>query len=367
MLYDIPWNNGVSTHASFRPSRLVVRLLAIALCLLNGETAESQTRTLPSHGKIKLDSYNYLLRDVHPASQAQANYLQNRLFLTGLKKAERLERRERLDVYGEQQFIDGLEKYQDVTTMLSAGRPTSARGLTTFWALVSVFGDHPEVYDALTLDVPPMSHDDFTTTSQSIRIMRPDGELTPLPTLLEGTDRLNAFPFQVAWRTVLEEFKSSGRLSAQRAEAFRRSVADYRLQCTRSIPADARQGRLHAEKYLRSLGALADALYRPQQFAQIRQYVEQGGYAYDGNSMIGLCTHMLQHRITPAQGSTAQIALAELARPIGRVLEQEIALRYERIDSLAAGEGHRPYASEYQRHDDPASAMSNMGISNWTP
>ena len=48
------------------------------------------------------------------------------------------------------------------------------------------------------------------------------------------------------------------------------------------------------------------------------------------------------------------LALSELARPISRVLEQELALPYKRIDSLAADEGHRPYASEYRRHEEPA-------------
>jgi hypothetical protein len=99
----------------------------------------------------------------------------------------------------------------------------------------------------------------------------------------------------------------------------------------------------------KSLGSLADALYRPRQAAQIQQYIEQGGYSYYGGNMLGLVQHMLRHRVTPAHGSTAQIALAEVARPITRVLEQEIALHYERIDSLAANEGHRPYAAEFRR------------------
>jgi hypothetical protein len=120
---------------------------------------------------------------------------------------------------------------------------------------------------------------------------------------------------------------------------------------------------LQATKYVASLTSLADAIYRPQQCAQIRAYVKQGGFAYYGDSTLGLIEHMLRNRVTPAQGSTAQLALAEVARPISRVLEQEIAIRYERIDSLAAGEGHRPYAAEYRALPGPISPAPNMGIS----
>jgi hypothetical protein len=77
--------------------------------------------------------------------------------------------------------------------------------------------------------------------------------------------------------------------------------------------------------------------------------------------------HMLRHRITPEHGSTAQVALAEVARPIDRALAQEIALHYERIDSLAAGEGNRPYAAEYQVPADQVSALPNANVTSWTP
>jgi hypothetical protein len=79
--------------------------------------------------------------------------------------------------------------------------------------------------------------------------------------------------------------------------------------------------------------------------------------------MLGLIQHMLKNRVTPAHGSSAQLALAEVARPINRVLEQEIALRVERIDSLAAGEGHRPYTAEYRHLDDSFNATPPLGIS----
>jgi hypothetical protein len=240
--------------------------------------------------------------------------------------------------------------------------------LATFWILVSVFGDHAEVYDALSLEVPPMSHEDFAATRHFIRILRPNGKLASLPMLLEGEKGLDSSAFQLAWNTVLKEMRSASGLSARTAATFRKCVADYRLQCASAIQTGVRHsGRFESERYLRLLKTLADALYRPEQCAQIRRYIEHGGYGYDGNSMLGLVTHMLQHRVTPAHGSPAQIALAEVARPISRVLEQEIALRYERIDSLAAGEGHRPYAAEYRGHDDPANVMSNMGISSVVP
>jgi hypothetical protein len=346
---------------------LAIRLLVIVLCCLNGPDSQAQTRSLPSHGKIKLDSYNYLLRDVHPASQAQANYLQNRLFLVGLKKAERLERRERLDAYGERQLIKELEYYRNITRVLGAGRPISAKSLKTFWILVSVFGDHPEVYDALTLEVPAMSHDDFTATSHYVRVLAPNGELAALPTLLNGSAKLDPAHLRLAWRIVVKDLKSSGGVTAPNAASFRHAVANFHRQCLPEIEAAPSHGRFEPQTYLRSIVALADALYRPAQLAQIRQYVERSGSACQADNMLGLITHMLQNRLVPAQGSTAQLALAEVARPLDRVLAQEIALRYERIDSLAANEGHRPYAAEYQVPADQASALPNRSLTSWTP
>jgi hypothetical protein len=364
MFHCITSKKNSLSQLNSKSSLLHVGLLAMALCWNSG-SAQAQTRTLPSHGKIKLDSYNYLLRDVHPASQAQANYLQNRLFLTGLKKVERLERRERLDAYGERQYIEKLEDYQDIAERLSAGRPTSARNLAMFWVLVSVFGDRAEVYEALSSDVPVLAHEEFIPTSHFIRVLQPAGSLEPPPLVLQNTEGIDASECQAAWRSFLARLHSTGRPSASEATNFRRCVAKY---CQRAVAATqhnaSASGQLEAAKYLKSLGALADALYRPQQWAQIRRYVERRGYGYDGRSTLGLITHMLEHRVTPAQGSTAQLALAEVARPISRVLEQEIALHYERIDSLATGEGHRPYAAEYQGHDGPAGAMPNLGLSS---
>jgi hypothetical protein len=234
--------------------------------------------------------------------------------------------------------------------------------------LVSALGDRAEVYDALSLEVPPLPHGDFTPTSQFVRILQPNGELAPPPLLLEGAEGLDASVFQSAWSAVLKELRATGRLSARNVAAFEKGVADYRLQCGAAFRADAgHSGVFEVRKYLRSLATLSDALYRPQQRAQIQLYFEHGGYAFNGDSVLGLITHMLQHRVTPAQGSTAQLALAELARPISRVLEQEIGIHYERIDSLAAGEGHRPYAAEYRRNDDLTSSESNRGISRSLP
>lgn len=368
MLNPTQLKNGISFHRTSGRPRLFPRLLAVALCLSSGIAASAETRSLPSHGKIKLDSYNYLLRDVHPASQAQANYLQNRLYLVGLKKDERLERHERLDVYRERQFINKLQDYQEVATTLGAGRPMSARRLATFWTLVSVFGDHAEVYDALSSSVPSMPHEYFTPTWQFIRIVQPNGELAPPPLLLEEADGLDASTFQQAWRSIAQDLQGTGRLSAANAANFRSSVADYRRKCQSVIQKNTgHSGRFTAAKYLQSLGTCADALYRPTQCAQIQQFVQQGGYPFDGNNMLALIQHMLRNRVMPAHGSAAQLALAEVARPISRVLEQEIALRYERIDSLAANEGHRPYAAEYRGSNDAVGALPNMGLSSLTP
>jgi hypothetical protein len=141
-------------------------------------------------------------------------------------------------------------------------------------------------------------------------------------------------------------------------------VADYCQQCAPAIDGNLRHsGRYEAKKYVVSLGSLANALYRPQQYAQIQQFVRQGGYGFEGDSTLALFQHMLRNRVTPVQGSTSQLALSEVARPISRVLEQEIALRYERIDSLAASEGHRPYAAEYRGNDVPIHANPRAEIS----
>src|SRR5262245_20588462 len=104
-----------SRRMHLRFSLLCAGLLSVVLYWPNCATVWAQSRNLPSrgttHGKIQLDSYNALLRDVHPASQAQANYLQNRLFLTGLRKAEQVERQERRETYAETQLIKKLENY----------------------------------------------------------------------------------------------------------------------------------------------------------------------------------------------------------------------------------------------------------------
>jgi hypothetical protein len=335
-------------------SRLRVGLLAISVCIPNGAVAQAQTRSLPSHGKNKLDSYNYLLRDVHPASQAMANYLMNRLFLSGLKKAERLERQERIDTYDERQFIKKLQNCDSVAKRLSAGRPTSAINMPTFWLLVSIFGDRAEVYDALAIDVPPIAHEQFLPTVQFIETLTPDGELESLPRLLEGAERVDASPHQAAWTVLAKKMRANERPSAREVADFHARVGAYRNQASAAITKDnSLRGRGEAKRYLARLGSLAEAFYTPCQCAQVEQFVVSRGYGFEGGNVLELAQHMLRNRIVPAQGSTAQIALAELARPISRVLEQEIALHYERIDSLAAGEGYRPYASEYRVHDKP--------------
>jgi hypothetical protein len=344
----------------------MLRFILIASMVGGADCAvvHAQSRTLPSHGKIKLDSYNMLLRDVHPASQAQANYLQNRLFATGLKKAERLERKERLDSYGERQMIKTLQNYSSVATRLASGRPTSGSSLATFWVLVSVFGDRSEVYDALSSTAPPMTHEDFTPTFQFVHILAPSGELEPPPLLLESAAGLDASGIQSAWAAVVEKLHAMGRLSTLEAAHFRDGVADYCQKAKEAIRVRSpASGRLQAKNYLASLRSLADALYRPQQCAQIRHYLDQGGYSFHGDNLLGLMEHMLRNRVTPAHGSTAQLALAEVARPINRVLEQEMAIHFERVDSLAEGEGHRPYAAEYRRHQDPAAAMPGPELS----
>ena len=282
-------------------------LIAIAIGCLTCTDGQAQTRSLPSHGKIKIDSYNYLMRDVHPASQAQANYLQNRLFTSGLKKSERLERQERLDTYGERQLTEHLKEYQDVTRRLAAGHPVSARSLPTLWTLVSVYGDRSEVYDALSSRVPYIAHDEFLPTSRYIEILNPNGTLKSPPPLLAGIEGVNESQHILAWRALVKGLYSTGQLSAVEVARFHESVAEYRRQAKDAIPhASPAIGRFPANKYLDSLGSLADALYRPQQNAQIQQYVKQGGYAYDGETMLGLIQHFVLNRVTPARGSTAK-------------------------------------------------------------
>jgi hypothetical protein len=337
--------------------------LLIAVCVLSSSYAEAQTRSLPSHGKIKIDSYNYLLRDVHPASQAQANYLQNRLFTSGLKKHERLERQERLDIYGERQTIELLGEYQDIARRLAAGQPVSHRSLPTFWTLVSAYGDRTEVYDALASYVPHIAHDEFVPTSRFLQILEADGELKLPPPLLAGIRELDASRYQVAWNTLVASLRSSGHLSAAEAASFHECVTAYRQQAKVAVPkASPAIGRVYAKKYVDSLQCLANALYHSQQSAQIQQYVHQRGYAYRGETLLGLIQHLVRNRVNPAHGSTAQIALAEVARPICIVLEHEAAIRSERIDSLAAGEGHRPYATEYRRSDGQTTTTPGVKV-----
>ena len=348
---------GILSQMKARTTALHVGLLAGALCWTNGGLAQAQTRSTASHGKTGLDSYNKLLRDVHPASQAQANYLQNLLYLNGLKKAERLERWERIDVYGERRLIKKLENYDSIAKRLSAGSPTSAISLNSFWVVVSVFGDRAEVYDALSSEVPPIAHDQFVPTLLFMQMVEPNRELVRPPLLLLGCEDADASKFQLAWRVLAKNMQANSKSSARDVAEFYNGVAAYREQCALAIPTTSPvSGRLQADRYLRSLGSLADALYRPQQYAQIQQYVAHGGNYFYGGNLLGLIQHMLRNSVTPAQGSTAQVALAEVARPISRVLEQEIALHYERIDSLAGNEGHRPYAAEYRRHEAPSQA-----------
>lgn len=323
-------------------------ILAIAVSWLNGTVATAQSRSLPSHGKTKLDSYNYLLRDVHPASQAEANYLQNRLFLSDLKKSERLERNERLDVYELRQFIERLQNYHRLANRLSAGRPTTARDLNKFWMLVSLYGDYAEVYQALVADVPPMPHDQFVPTRRFISILQPGGKIERPPLLLEAAAGVDADELQLAWKTLVQNEREMGQVAAADVVRFSQCVDEYRRRADAVVAkVGPIRGRLAAKKYLRSLGALADAFYRPQQLAQIQQYLRQGGIAFCGGSLLELCQHMLRNRAMPAQGSSAQLALAEAARPICRLLDAEIAVRVERVDSLAVGEGHRPYLKHY--------------------
>jgi hypothetical protein len=343
-------------------------LLVVALTWLNVAQSRAQPRLLPPHGKNKLDSYNYMLRDVHPASQAQANYLQNRLYLTGLKKQERLERQERLDVYGERQFIKMLKNYDSIVRRLSAGNPTSSNGLATFWVLVSVFGDHAEVYDALSMYVPPLARSEFVVTSPFIRMLQPTGELERPPLLLDGSAGVDFSHVQSDWKNLVTNLRANGRLSSPDVAEFHKNVADFRDKANEAVAASApASGRWQAQRYLESLGCLADALYRPTQAARIEQYIQHGGYEFSGSTALELVQHMLKNRLMPTQGSRAQLALGEVARPISRVLEQEISVRSERSDSLAVGEGHRPYASEYRRHEEPVTTAPGLQVSDAMP
>jgi hypothetical protein len=321
---------------------------------LTSGVASAQTRGTASHGKTRLDSFNYLLRDVHPASQAQANFIQTLLYLQGLKKARRLEHHERVDTYNERLANKQIEIFQRAATTVSQGAPTSHRSMITFWALVSAFGDRAEVYDALMSDVPPMTHADFEATTIKLDILQPSGELVRPPLLLDANSDIDGSALETAWNALATSIRASGRPMPREVGGFRKCVAEYCRQASESIKdVKPTEGRGPAGRYLDSLECLASAFNYPQQSEQIQAYLSQGGYAYYGGSMLGLCQHMLKNRVTPAQGSTAQVTLAELARPISRVLEQEIALRWERIDSLAAGEGHRPYAAEYRGNEEP--------------
>jgi hypothetical protein len=199
-----------------------------------------------------------------------------------------------------------------------------------------------------------MTHADFDATTIKLDILQPSGELVRSPILLEASAELDGSAVETAWNALANGIRASGRPSPRDVGEFHGCVSDYCRQASQSIrDVKPTEGRGPADRYLKSLECLAKAFYYPRQSEQIEAYLAQSGNAYYGGSMLGLCQHMLKNRVTPAQGSTAQVTLAELARPISRVLEQEIALRWERIDSLAAGEGHRPYAAEYRGNEEP--------------
>jgi hypothetical protein len=228
----------------------------------------------------------------------------------------------------------------------------SARSLATFWVLVSVYGDRAEVYDALSSHVPPIADEQFIPASRFIQILEPSGDLKRPPILLNGADGVDFSTLQSSWRALVKTLRSTGRGSAAEVADFHQRTAAFRQQGIAAIKvASPAIGRVQARKFLDSLMSLADALYRPAQSAQIERFLQHGGNAFYGDNLLALVQHMLHNRATPARGSAAQLALAEVARPIDRALEQEIAIRFERIDSLAAGEGHRPYASEHRRID----------------
>jgi hypothetical protein len=344
------------------------RVFAALLIFLSGSLASAQERSTASHGKTWGESANPLLRDVHPASQAWANYLQNIRYLQVVRKEKWQVRWDRLDAYDERLAIQRLKVCQNVAQRLAGGRPTLAKDLPPIWAIVSVFGDRAEVYDALSSNVPPMTHDDFESTTIKLDILMPSGELVRPPMLLEAIAEIDGSALETAWNELATSIRASGRPMPREVGGFRECVADYCQQASASIKGvKPTEGRGPADRYLKSLECLADAFYRPQESDQIQAYLAQGGYAYYGGSMLGFVQHMLKNRVTPAQGSTAQVTLAELARPISRVLEQEIALHWERIDSLAANEGHRPYAAEYRGNEEPFQPMPGRDITQTEP
>jgi hypothetical protein len=241
--------------------------------------------------------------------------------------------------------------------------------MAKFWVLVAACGDRAELYDALSAEVPPMSDTEFQPAARYIQILRATGELAPPPILLESLVGLDASKHQVAWRSLVEELRTTSGPSAQKVTDFRASVNSYCQQGMEAIEAEKNNiGRHDAKDYLRSLGSLADALSRSQQFAQVQSYVQQGGCGFHGGSALALINHMLRNRLEAARGRSAQLALSEVARPMSRLLEQEIALHYERIDSLAAREGHRPYAAEYRRHESPVvEATPGVNVTQTAP
>jgi hypothetical protein len=345
-----------------------IRLIVTVLFCLTAGAAKAQTRGTASHGKTRLDSFNYLLRDVHPASQAMANYLQNLLFLQGLKKARRLEHHERVDTYEERGAIEDHKKYMTTVYRLMAGRPTSPQDMDVFWGLVSVYGDREEVNYMLGAEVPPMTHRDFVMKESFFKVVQASGELVRPPLVLEGMQGVDATAFQTAWNAIAKSMRSGKRPLSRDVAEFRTSVGAYCQSGRAEIEIlGYASGKGDANRYLGALKSLSNALNREKQCAQIQKCVAEGGYAFHGGSMIGLCQHMLKNRVTPAHGSTAQVTLAELARPISRAIEQEMSLNWERIDSLAAGEGHRPYAAEYRGGDESFSAMPNAGAAPAEP
>jgi hypothetical protein len=216
--------------------------------------------------------------------------------------------------------------------------------------------------------VPPIAHTDFLATSSYLDIVQPTGELERPPLSLATCEDLDATKLHQSWNDLARTLRLGGRPTPSEVGEFRACVKAYCAQGRAAVSGvRVTEGRWQADKYMTSLGSLASALHRPHQNAEVRQYLSQGGYAYHGGNLLGLIEHMLKNRVAPAHGSTAQVALAEVARPISRVLEQEIALHWERIDSLAAGEGHRPYAAEYRGGEEPLSATPGIDVTQIGP
>jgi len=307
-----------------RAATVLVSTIALSCCL--GTT---------SHAQLRLDSYGYLLRDVHPASYAQAQYVRNRLFLTEVKKAERNERLSRSDILEERWLIKRAGRHLAALGRLSAGYSTDESDWTKLWTLIAVYGTTDTVYDALRTEVSPLPSDEFVPASTALSVIGRRGRLSPPPAVLIHYDKAAAWEVGRSWLNLVGSLDRPVDVTSKNVTRFQESVRRFseRNQPRIKYVRDG-EARVAARAYLRSLDRLAAVLHRPRRCEQLRAYLEPNGFSFPGGDRLALCHHLLKYGAIPARGGQAQLATAGVTRPLFALVEKEIGIRRSRIDRI---------------------------------